>query len=303
MEQTFWFETRDGLALHAKCWTPDSELKKGVMILSHGMTEHIARYKQFAEFLNNQKFIVYGHDHRGHGKTGERMGKLGYFAKEDGFLKTADDLIKMAEFAQQKHPDLPIFLFGHSMGSFLARMVIQSRSDLFAGIILCGTGYFSMAAVAGGRLLSQMFPPETEAARMNSLIFGSYNQKIGKTVTSFDWLSRDRREVEKYIHDPYCGFIPSGQFFTDLMTGLACIHDPSRNKHIRKDLPLLIAGGTADPVGRYGKGIWKTAELYEQAGMNEITVMLFDEARHELLNELNREEIYASFLRWIEKQL
>ena len=302
MAKTFWIQTEDGMQIYAKKWQAETE-PRALFLISHGMTEHIERYEEFASYMAAHGMIVYGHDHRGHGRTGDHAGMLGVLAERDGFEKTAEDIFTMVMLAKLEHPGLPVYLFGHSMGSFLIRLLMQTYSSHINGVILSGTGYFPKHEVVSGRLLAGLLSANKEAPLMNALTFGAYNRKISQMKTPFDWLSRDRQEVEKYLDDPFCGFIPPARFFSDLMTGLLHIHNRKQNRKIRKDLPLLIAGGTADPVGSFGAGIWKTAQLYEKVGLEEIAVMLFDGARHELLHEINREAVFQAFLQWIEQQL
>ncbi|MUV39126.1 Acylglycerol lipase [Lentibacillus sp. JNUCC-1] len=299
MEQTFWLTMEDETDIFIRKWAPDhSEIPRAIVQLSHGMVEHIGRYDAFARFLTSNGFIVYGNDHRGHGLTGEKQGLLGHFADEDGFVKTSDDLSVITEYIQEEHPNVPIFLFGHSMGSFLARHLIQTNSDAYKGVVLSGTGFHTETAARFAKNLAEVLPAKNESKLLNKLVFGSYNRKIPGNKTTFDWLSRDKTAVQAFIDDPLTGAIPTAKFFHDLMTGLEMIHNRSRNQMIRKDLPMLIVSGDADPVGHYETGVWKTAELYTEAGLNDVMTMLFEDARHELLQETNHQDVYEAMLRW-----
>lgn len=301
MEKEYWMQTKDHVAIYVKKWYKEAQQPKAIIQIAHGMVEHIQRYDDFAQYLVTQNIFVYGNDHRGHGKTGERHGLFGFLASEDGFTKTVDDLYEVTKQIKQDYPDAPLFLFGHSMGSFLTRKYIQNHSAEINGVIFSGTGFYSTLTTQLGKAVARILPPKEKSKLMNHLAFGAYNKKITGRKTSFDWLTRDKEAVQKYIDDPHTGFIPTGRFFYDLMTGLSQIHNQTKNEAIRNDLPMLIISGGADPVGDYAKGIWKTAHLYEQAGLLKITTMLFENGRHELLNERNKEEVYIAIYQWVLK--
>ena len=299
MEKVFWMDRQDQVEVYVKKWCLQNEKPKAIVQLAHGMAEHINRYQTFAEYLLEQNIFVYGNDHRGHGYTGKRQGLLGYFATEEGFKKTTEDLYAVTEQIKSDYPHTPVFLLGHSMGSFLVRNYIQHYSSAINGVILSGTGYFPTLQSKAGKKLSGMLPPRKASKLMNSLAFGRYNKKIKQKNTIFDWLSSDEEAVQSYMDDPHTGFVPTARFFYDLMTGLITMNDGKLNQSIRNDLPLLIVSGDADPVGNYAKGIWKTANLYEKAGLKKITTMLFTDRRHELLNERNKDEVFSAISGWI----
>ncbi|SFA89701.1 Lysophospholipase, alpha-beta hydrolase superfamily [Lentibacillus halodurans] len=299
MEKTFWFTQPDNIKIYVKKWFTPENKPKAIVQIAHGMAEHIGRYDDFADFLVENNIFVYGNDHRGHGKTGEKQGILGYFADENGFETVTDDLYAVTKQIRQHYPDTSLFLLGHSMGSFLTRHFIQVHSELVDGVILTGTGHYSRFTSETARRIAANLPPKEKSGLMNALVFSSFNKRVQNKKTKLDWLSRDDRMIQSYIDDPYCGFIPTAGFFKDLMTGLTLIHDQKRNRQIRSDLPMLIAGGNEDPVGDYAKGVWKTAELYNDAGLNDIMTILFEKSRHELLNERNRDEIYRILLNWV----
>lgn len=299
MEKTFWMLMDDDVSVYVKKWYNPSKKPKAIIQLAHGMVEHIERYNDFAEFLVENGFVVYGNDHRGHGKTGEQQGLMGYLADEDGFRKTTNDLFEITKQTKGAYPDTPIFLLGHSMGSFLARNYIQDGSSLIKGVILSGTGFYPKATSILARRIASVFPPKEKSNVMNALAFFSYNKRVKNPKTNVDWLTRDDAIIQSYVNDPYCGYIPTARFFYDLMDGITTIHNQKRNKAIRSDLPMLIVSGTHDPVGDYGKGVWKTAQLYNDAGLEHVVTMLFEKGRHEALNETNHTEVYAVIRDWI----
>ncbi|MBC5637827.1 lysophospholipase [Ornithinibacillus sp. BX22] len=299
MKTTFWMKTDDNVELYVEKWhTPDRQ-PKAIVQIAHGMVEHIQRYHDFARYLLEQDIFVYGNDHRGHGKTGQRQGLMGYFAEADGFTKTTDDLFTITKKIQEEYPNVPIFLLGHSMGSFLARNYIQMHSDILQGVILSGTGFYPSLTTSLGKALSARLNPVEKSPLMNKLAFGAFNRKIHNPKSPFDWISRDPDVVKAYMQDRFAGYIPTARFFFDLMTGLQFIHNPKRNANIRKNLPMLFISGEADPVGNYGKGIWKTVSLYTQLGLDNVTTTLFEGARHEVLNEINKEEVYNIIRQWL----
>src|SRR5699024_10976358 len=204
----------------------------------------------------------------------EKQGMLGYFADENGFEKVAGDMLAITEQIKNDHPGIPVILFGHSMGSFLARHYIQQHSDLIDGVILSGTGYYARFLTDAASQIAAKLPPARQSDMMNTLVFSSFNRKVPDKKTNVDWLTRDDRFIHNYMNDPYCGFIPTAGFFKDLMTGLSIIHNPKNNRQIRSDLPMLIISGTEDPVGDYTRGVWKTAALYHQADLENIKIML-----------------------------
>ncbi|SFD95692.1 Lysophospholipase, alpha-beta hydrolase superfamily [Lentibacillus persicus] len=302
MENTFWLKRPDNVAIYVRKWLPENiqdSKPKAVVQIAHGMVEHIGRYNEFAHFLTDNNIIVYGNDHRGHGRTGAKQGQLGYLADKNGFEKVTDDVLALTKQIKQEHPDLPVYLLGHSMGSFLARHYIQDHSYLIDGVILSGTGYYSRLSTTTAMSIASVLPSKEKSPFMNALVFSSSNKRVQNKKSSFDWLTSDDQIIQDFINDPYCGFIPSAGFFKDLMTGLSLIHDAKRNQKVRSDLPMLILSGAQDPVGNYTKGVWKTAALYDKAGLSNVITMLFENGRHELLNELNRDEIYHILLNWI----
>lgn len=302
MSDAYWLTMNDQVEIYVKRWK-NTEPPKAIIQIAHGMAEHIERYDDFANYFVSHGFHVYGNDHRGHGRTGEKQGLLGYFSQSDGFHKVSEDLHSLTKHIKEVYPQTPIFLFGHSMGSFLARKYMQAYSHDIAGVILCGTGYFSRITSSSAKLLASILPAKKESHLMNKLAFGSYNKKIPDHKNGFEWLSQDKQEVQKYADDPFCGFVPTARFFYDLMDGLGHIHRKRYNQMIRKDLPLLIISGDADPVGDYGKGIWKTAKLYHQLGLEQITTMLITSGRHEILNEVNKHETYQAIKSWLDGYL
>lgn len=303
MEKEFWLTMYDDVEVNVKKWYKPDQKPKAIIQLAHGMAEHINRYNDFGNFLLENNIFLYGNDHRGHGKTGERQDIYGYFSEDKGFEKVTNDLYEVTMEIKNEYPDVPLFILGHSMGSFLVRAYIQRYSQDIDGVILSGTGYVPKLKTGAGKQLASTLPPKEETKLMNIITFGTYNKRVENGETSYDWLTRDKEMVQSFIDDPQCGFVPTARFFYDLMVGIDTIQDGRRNEAIRKDLPMLLFSGEADPVGDYEKGIWKTAKLYQKAGLENIATMLFQNGRHEMLNETNKEEVFNLISHWLKEQM
>jgi len=292
----------DDHLIHIVKFSPDTP-PIGHVHLLHGMVEHIGRYDDFATFLMNKGFVVTGHDHRGHGITAEKNGQYGYFADKVGFERVAEDVREVLLHVRVDMGDIPLLLFGHSMGSFIARRYMQKYSDSLTKVVLSGTtfnpGFMGDLGKAVGKLVSALKSPESEGALLNSMAFGGFNKQIKNPKTSFDWLSTDETEVQKYIEDPLCGFIPTNRFYIDLFDGLKIIHQDTENNHIKKDLPVLVISGAKDPVGKDGKDIFKVANGLKNVGMTNVSVHLVEDARHEILNEVNKLLTYEIIANWM----
>jgi alpha-beta hydrolase superfamily lysophospholipase len=287
-------------------WLPDdAENIKGVLQISHGMAEHAKRYKYFAAFLTKNNYAVYANDHRGHGKTAGKIENLGFFSNENGWRKVVDDLKALSLHAKEKHPNKAFFVLGHSMGSFLMRDYISNPPLKLNGAIISATagnpGLLGKVGVFITRILLLFGSPTKQNKLMDSLSFGAYNNKFKPNRTKFDWLSRDDEQVDKYIDDPYCGFICSTLFFRDLLTGLLSVSKQSFIDLVAEDLPVLFFAGDNDPVGNFGKGVTEVRDKFKRAGVKDITLKLFSGGRHEMLNEINKDEVYVYVLDWLNK--
>ncbi|MFD1780669.1 alpha/beta hydrolase [Fredinandcohnia salidurans] len=304
----FTFLTNDGVTIFYKKWETESNTTpKGVIQIAHGMAEHIERYDLFAEALIQEGYVVYGNDHRGHGKTGKNANLMGFFAEENGFDLVVEDMLQLTNIIKKDYPNKPIFLFGHSMGSFLTRRHIQTHGDQLAGVILSGTGgnpgLIGQIGMGIAKLEMKRKGKRTSSSLMNKLTFGSYNKAFAPTRTEFDWLSRDDSVVEKYIEDPLCGGIFTAGFFYDLVSGVANVNKHSENHKIPKDLPMYFLSGDQDPVGNFSKGILQAADMYIKLGIEDVTVKLYENSRHEILNELNKEEVFTDVINWLDKYI
>ena len=270
------------------------------------MAEYSDRYARFAEFLNKNGIAVFAADHRGHGATAEED-ERGWFAEHDGWDRIADDAFELANFITTQYNVNTTFLMGHSMGSFLARTVMVKHPDFYSGVIIMGTGCSKGIVGKIGKMLCKREirknGSKAPGVLLNKLSFSAYNKPFEPTATDFDWLSRDAKEVEKYVKDDNCGFLCTNGFFYDLLTGVEFANDKSKARTLPKDLPLLIISGDMDPVGDLGKGVRKVYALYAGAGIADVTLKLIPGARHELLNETNRKEIFGILYDWLEAHI
>lgn len=292
---------KDGKELYVYCW--NNVIKPKAMIqIFHGMAEHSERYANFAEYLNSNGFIVYSSDHRGHGKTEGTVDKLGYIGK-DGFNSIVEDKHLIQEQMKADYPELPIFIFGHSFGSFVAQEYILRYGKELKGVILCGSAAQRGPQVLAGTLISSIekaiFGDKKQSNLLNYLSFGSYNRGIDDNGHKFSWLSTDLKEVSKYEEDPFCGTIFTTGFFYYFLKGVSKLYDKERLMKIPKELPIYIISGEKDPVGGNGKLVKELYKIYKEIGIRDIQMKLYPGARHELLNEIKKLEVYEDLLNWL----
>lgn len=285
--------------LYLNCWR--AEQPKAAILLSHGMTEHSARYDRFGQFLQEHGVSLYCHDQRGHGKTA--AGHLGHLRKGVDWNMMINDLFTIKKVIDHE-TSCPIYLMGHSMGSFLVRRTVQLRPSMFDGLILSGTGdgqgSAGKAAVKIVDAACMLAGQEKYSPKIQSMMFGSYNKEIANARTKYDWLTRDMDEVQRYLDDPYCGYTCTNGFYHELLMGEQLANDPNNIASMRKDMPVYMFSGDKDPVGDYGKGIRNVEKLFADAGMQDVTVQLYPGGRHEMLNETNRDMVMADLLNWVD---
>jgi len=280
-------------------WRPEGTPRAIVQLL-HGMAEHIGRYERLAKALNQAGYLVIGRNHPGHGPHAEQ---LGYFADKKGWDMLLEAAHQVSLMVKNEYPYLPLYLLGHSMGSFAAREYALRWGGELDGLILSGTGFFGRPLCAAGKILAKLSPQKRTAKAVDKIAFSSNNTPFKPARTAFDWLSRDEEEVDKYIADPYCGFIFTGRAFADFFGGLIALTDVKRLSQMPKDLPVYFLSGENDPVGQMGKGVKKVAEQFKKAGMANVTEKLYPDARHELFNELNRDQVTADLIGWLNAQM
>ena len=282
---------------------PGAARPRGIIVIAHGMAEHASRYARFAASAVEEGYVVLAGDHRGHGATAAPDG-FGFVAEQDGWDTVVADMSTVMDAARRAWPDVPVFLMGHSWGSFLARDLAARRGGDLAGLILLGTGSGVGAltrpatAICAGE--SRLRGPRHPSRLLNALAFGPYQRHFAPNRTEADWISRDAKEVDRYVADPWCGFVCTSSFFRDLVAGQGAVNTASHAAAVPADLPMLLASGDRDPVGAMGRGVQRAATLYRRAGVREVSVLLYPGGRHELLNETNRDQVTGDILTWID---
>ena len=305
---TFRFPSCDGQhQIFARQWLPAEGHPKGVVQIVHGVSEYIDRYAAVARFLAENGFVVVGADHLGHGRTAAGPEEYGFFSEQNGWHTVSGDMRRLRTLMGQKYPDLPYFLLGHSMGSFLARTYLIDWPGTLTGAILSGTGQESPFMVTAGwhlaNVVSKLSGPRTHSKLIEKLSFGAYNKQFAPTRTRADWISRDEAVVDAYIADPLCEFLPTAGMFRDMMEGLQYIANKNNLKKMDPSTPVYIFSGDRDPVGGNGEGVQQVAGFFRDVGAEDLTVKLYPDGRHEMMNELNRDEVFSDLLIWLENHL
>lgn len=302
----FTFKGEEDTDIYVYKYEPiEKENINGIVQISHGMSEEAGRYKRFANYFTDNGYIVYINDHRGHGKSAENINRIGILAQKDGIHCIVKDLNKLTKIIKTENNGLPIFLFSHSMGSFAAQKYIIDYSEDIDGVILSGTNGLHGIEVDLGflvaKVMSKIQGREKKAYLIDKLAFGGFNKKFKPNKSEFDWLSRDFKEVEKYIENEYCGVVFSNGYFYDLFKLFKEIRNINNLKKINSKLPIYIFAGDKDPVGKFGKGITKLYENYKKVGIENVEFKLYSGGRHEMLNEINKDEVINDTINWIKQ--
>ena len=283
-------------------YSPDCDIK-GIFQMVHGMAENAERYEDFAEYLCGKGYVVYIHEHIGHGGSVKDIARLGCFLDENQSRIMVEDVRKMTDIAMRENPGKKLVLFGHSMGSFVVRVYTAKYGAAIDGLVICGSGAANPAAGAGLALIKLMKAFKGGDYRckfVDKMAFGKYNDRYERR-TDFDWLSRDNKIVDDYIASDYCGFIFSLNGMKALTELNSLANKPKTFERTPKKLPIFVVSGDMDPVGDYGEGVKKFYERYVAAGVEDCTLKLYHEGRHELLNELNKDEVYADISAFADK--
>ncbi|HOD01703.1 MAG: lysophospholipase L2 [Firmicutes bacterium ADurb.Bin300] len=304
----FTFESLGGLGeIYARSFFPkNGDEAKAIIQITHGMAEHTDRYLDFAHYLCSLGYAVYMHDHLGHGKSVSSDEQLGFFGEKEGCKTLVEDVKQLTDIIKNENPDKKIILFGHSMGSFIARSYCEKYGKEIDGVIFCGTSGPNPGASVGKAIANYIAKRNGSHFRsefINSLAFSSYNKKIKPQRTPFDWLTRDDNIVDKYIEDPKCGFLFTASGYRDLFDILISVSKRTWYANVPYVLPILLIAGESDPVGTYGKGVKEVARLLRDTNHNEVTLKLYPDCRHEILNELNKDEVFSDIVQWIDTVL
>ena len=295
----FIFAAEDGVRLHGRRWLPEGH-PRAVVQIAHGLAEHSARYARLAGAFNAAGYAAYANDNRGHGPKTAPV-DLGHFADEGGWDKVVGDLWTMNRLIASEQSGVPIIFLGHSLGSFLGQDFVSRHSDALAGAVFSGSSGKPPGIAAFGRLIARAeglrLGKRGKSALIGKMWFGAYNKPFEPARTEFDWLSRDEKEVDAYVADPYCGFPFTNQLAIDVLDALPDLLAPERLARIPKDLPIYVFSGERDPVGANIKGL---IDALKGAGFTRLTTRIYPGARHETLNELNRDEVTRDLIAWLD---
>ena len=293
----------DGTSIFVHRWEPDDP--SSVVALAHvihGMAEHAGRYARLAESLTAAGFRVSAHDHRGHGKTA-REEDLGHFGDENGWTRVVSDARRLLRREMDESPGKPLVVIGHSMGSFVAQQLMYEVPDWLAAVVLSASNGKPPPLASAGRLIARAerkrLGPRGKSPLLQGLSFEAWNKAFSPNRTACDWLSRDADEVDKYVADPRCGFPCTTTTWIELLDALGEIARPSNQAKIRKDVPVYVIAGADDPVSERTKGLYQLLRTYQQAGLTDVTHHFYPDARHEIFNETNRDEVMHELLVWL----
>ncbi len=288
--------------IHACRWEPEGSVKAIVQIV-HGIAEYAQRYEDFACCLNRLGYLVVADDHMGHGQSIGEDTTRGYFY--GGWMNAVDDTYQLLKDTKAEFPDVPYILFGHSMGSFMVRTILQRYPDSgICGCVICGTGWMPNAVLKAGHGISSLVCRMGDETKPNDMlqgiVFGGYNKRVEHPRTPSDWLNRDPKEVDKYVTDPLCGFAASAGLLRDMLGGILYIQQSDNIQRMEKSLPVYFIAGGDDPVGNYGEGVRLAAAKFKEAGMQHVSCRIYPLCRHEILNEINKQEVYEDVSQWIQ---
>ena len=302
-KKEFWYPSADGVTrIHAIKWEPEGS-PVGIIQIAHGMVEYIDRYDRFAFFLTENGYIVTGNDHLGHGESVTDKEKWGYFADNDGTRFMLEDMLYLTKLMKEEYGKLPCYLFGHSMGSFLTRRYLCHYGDELQGAVICGTGQLTIPVLIFGKCLVSVIAAfrgwKYRSSFANQLAFGGMNKAFMPARTKCDWLSRDEKEVDTYLGEERCSFIFTVNGYYNTFCNMLTIQKKSMLNKMPKELPVLFIAGGDDPVGASGKGVQKVVRSFQEIGMKDVKCIIYPEYRHEILNEIGKEQVYEDVLDWL----
>lgn len=303
--EELYFDSRDNKSkIYAKKWIPDIVKPVSILQIVHGMAEHIDRYDEFATYMAERGILVVGDDHLGHGKTAAaNNGVKGYFCEQDPATVLVRDEHRLKKTIQSQYPGVPYFLLGHSMGSFIARNYLCKYGSGIDGAIIMGTGMQPLALLRVSGVLAGiqklLLGGKHVSNLLNTAAFGAYLKKIENPKTPSDWLTKDADIVQKYIEDEDCGFVFTANGFGTLFTLIKRLHDKEYLVQMPKELPVFFVSGKEDPVGDYGQAVEAVYKTFTELGMQNVSCKLYNEDRHEILNELDRAQVYEDLYQWV----
>lgn len=306
-KERFYFDSRDSASkIYAVRYTPKNGQARAVVQIVHGMAEYVERYEEFACFLAERGFVVTGADHLGHGKSAGEKG-FGYFCEQDPATVVVRDVHRLKKMTQQLYPSVPYIILGHSMGSFILRNYLSRYGSGIQGAIVMGTGMQPAALVKAGKgiaaLIGKIKGERHISPMIQKIAFGSYCDRFKPVRTDADWLSKDEAKVDQYVADPMCGYIFTINGFRTLFELIDRAQKEESVRNIPKELPVLLVSGTEDPVGDYGKGVKLAYDSMTASGMKKVSLKLYDNDRHEVLNETDRAVVMEELYNWIVTQV
>ena len=300
---TFTYKMKDGKNIHLHKWLPLNNTPSKLLFLIHGAVEHGKRYDSFAKQLTEQGFVVIAPDHRGHGLTALEDGVFSHFGDSNGFMKVVQDLDEILTNLKLEYPNLPRAIFGHSLGSFLVRKFISMRGEEFKAAIISATSWGNSLEIYGGLFLSKtwaLFADKNKPNKFfNDFLWMTLNSKVKGRKGKLDFINSDENEVKKYQEDPLNGNIMTIEFGEQLSKALMIVREDKVFRNTPNNLNIYIASGLDDPLANNGNDIKKIANKYRESGSKNVTVKLYPKARHEILNEVNKNEITKEMLKWL----
>lgn len=305
MKNHFYYPSQDNQTqIHAIEWIPKCGVK-AILQISHGMVEHIERYDAFADYLSKRGFYVVGQDHLGHGASVTDDEKHGYFHDTHGNEHVIGDIHKLRQITTSRYPNVPYFILGHSMGSFLTRQYITMYGAGLAGVVIMGTGNQPLALVRLGKLLCRIVASVKgwtyRSTLINNMAFGGYNRKFRPARTPMDWISRNPENVDNYLQDSWCTFTFTVNAYYHMFRGMEQLLNRKNFARIPRDLPVLFVAGKDDPVGDFGKGVIAVYKKYKKE-FDDVSLKLYEHDRHEILNEIDRKDVYLDIYKWLENR-
>lgn len=295
-EQSVSLSAPDGHAIRVNAFEPEEPV--ATLVIAHGMAEHSGRYSELARWLNDRQIAVFTYDHRGHGRDCP-TDELGHYADEQGWQKVVSDLAQVIRHARERHPRHPLTLLGHSMGSFIAQSYVQSHGHTIDRLVLSATNRIHRPQLQASRaLIGAIAARHGRRHRSNTVVkltFDKFNRRFRPNRTEYDWLSRDQAQVDRYASDPLCGFRCTTGLWLDFIGGMLSINP----REWRRDIPVRLISGDCDPVGEMGKGVDRHYRNLQRAGIDDVTLTLFKGGRHEMLNEINANDVWQSLYRAI----
>lgn len=304
MKRHFYYLSQDKKTnIHAIEWIPEGNIS-AILQISHGMVEYIDRYDEFAHFLNKHGYYVVGHDHLGHGDSVQSKEDWGYFNEKKGNECVIGDIHQLRQLTQEKYPTTPYFLLGHSMGSFLVRQYLTMHGLGLSGAIIMGTGNQPLSLIKLGKIFCRITATfkgwHYRSNFVNNMAFGGYNKKFFPSRTTMDWLSRNPKNVDTYLSEERCNFIFTVNGYYHMFRGIEHLAKDKNFKKIPKHLPIFFIAGEEDPVGNFGKGVKSIFQKYKNGGIQDVSLKLYKNDRHEILNENDRQTIYMDIYEWLE---